>query len=1002
MLIKRHRYSTCIFKTNIYIRLGNRQPKQLKLPKAQGKDQQSFAEADQHLGRKCRHLKLLILRYEDAAAKPEEDTQRTNESTVAETPLNLDSQRTNESTVTETPLISSESRAGSSEGSTDTPSSAALFRNLDSSMAAESTTTTETMEISENEFIKEIHAVSTDIIAGGALETVKIFGGEGDAEILQVDAKLIPTFERFKVPVAPCFIQGFAKDIIKVRSLFPERHDITKYQLYNHKKYYFFSLPLSKSKESFRKVSGPTIRALPRNLVDDAEYNNRLNDVEKTNAIKEKEAEITKWLIQILAETEEGREAVEEIARTDLGMAKATIMPYTKVAALYNIGNVLPTSWRRMKSAIELHFGRRMFASEKKAKSLMRDAVLPVVGQWNRDGKKKIDYWYKPLEAVLLQAVKDQLISKSLHYLRRNLKHIHLVFAGDSGKGSTRAAVKLLVKDGEAEDSKCFATATVNVAHIDDGKDDYETLKATIVPKFDKMMADLQAHGVAVCLPCEEGEDPYMKGTSDDNHGLRNQNDIEVKVKCYVASDYKFCSDVLGKKNRSGQWCMYCKLAKSAWKASSNNNGEKWTQADIRALLAQRISEKNYKMNLGVVDHPLITCIEPECFMFAVLHQLLGTGNDLKNAILKMIDDEFESYPEEMEDNWNAYDEARRLLDEESRRHDRRVEETHILMSEKNLHATRLKELRSSRLRRINELGLPFQQGDFVQMQQEIDRLVDEVTELEELLKEFERSLNVHKKSMTGAKVALNKKLDGRKIEDRTLKLKLHAILNKYKITPQQYHGGDLIGNHIKKFMEHAEMICADVYDFLQEIPVNSRRNYISDEDLKSRMDKFQDLLILADCMYSFCRKECGTMTHADLVLAGDIITKFSSLWRSSGMSVTPKAHTIEKHLLPFLRRFRGLGNHDEKFIERAHQAGIANEKRAANTKEFDKKAMYFALWDRLGENPIVQKEVEWWEDNRRKRKQGDRRNVASAANQHAKRQVKEEGRSAAAARHSL
>ena len=35
-----------IFSKNIYIRLGNRQPKQLKLPKAQGKDQQSFAEAD--------------------------------------------------------------------------------------------------------------------------------------------------------------------------------------------------------------------------------------------------------------------------------------------------------------------------------------------------------------------------------------------------------------------------------------------------------------------------------------------------------------------------------------------------------------------------------------------------------------------------------------------------------------------------------------------------------------------------------------------------------------------------------------------------------------------------------------------------------------------------------------------------------------------------------------------------------------------------------------------
>jgi len=59
-------------------------------------------------------------------------------------------------------------------------------------------------------------------------------------------------------------------------------------------------------------------------------------------------------------------------------------------------------------------------------------------------------------------------------------------------------------------------------------------------------------------------------------------------------------------------------------------------------------------------------------------------------------------------------------------------------------------------------------------------------------------------------------------------------------------------------------------------------------------------------------------------------------------MLVTPKAHTIEKHLLimAFRRRFRGLGNHDEEFIERAHQEGFANERRAANINEFEKKAM--------------------------------------------------------------
>ena len=105
---------------------------------------------------------------------------------------------------------------------------------------------------------------------------------------------------------------------------------------------------------------------------------------------------------------------------------------------------------------------------------------------------------------------------------------------------------------------------------------------------------------------------------------------------------------------------------------------------------------------------------------------------------------------------------------------------------------------------------------------------------------------------------------------------------------------------------------------------------------------------------------------------------------------------------MSFLRRFRGLGNHDEEFIERAHQDGIANEKRAANTKEFDKKAMYFALWDRLGENPIVQKEVQWWEDNRRKRKHGDTRDAAAMANKSAKMQVKEERRAATVEKYSM
>ena len=58
-----------IFSKNIYICLGHIKPKEVKLPKAQGGGQHNFVEAGQQLGRKCRHLKLLISRYKDAAAK---------------------------------------------------------------------------------------------------------------------------------------------------------------------------------------------------------------------------------------------------------------------------------------------------------------------------------------------------------------------------------------------------------------------------------------------------------------------------------------------------------------------------------------------------------------------------------------------------------------------------------------------------------------------------------------------------------------------------------------------------------------------------------------------------------------------------------------------------------------------------------------------------------------------------------------------------------------------
>ena len=89
-----------------------------------------------------------------------------------------------------------------------------------------------------------------------------------------------------------------------------------------------------------------------------------------------------------------------------------------------------------------------------------------------------------------------------------------------------------------------------------------------------------------------------------------------------------------------------------------------------------------------------------------------------------------------------------------------------------------------------------------------------------------------------------------KKHSDETLKLGIYAIFKKYGITPEQYHGGDIVGNHCRKLMQNSDKICAEISDLLKEVPVQSRRKIqsrndtvMADEDIMSSFNKFRDIL---------------------------------------------------------------------------------------------------------------------------------------------------------------
>ena len=69
-------------------------------------------------------------------------------------------------------------------------------------------------------------------------------------------------------------------------------------------------------------------------------------------------------------------------------------------------------------------------------------------------------------------------------------------------------------------------------------------------------------------------------------------------------------------------------------------------------------------------------------------------------------------------------------------------------------------------------------------------------------------------------------------------------------------------------------------------------------------------------------------------------------------VSVIRKAHNMEKHFMYFLRRFRGLREYEESYMERDHQQGVQFERSSSNYKSYEDKADLHSCWERLRTNP--------------------------------------------------
>jgi hypothetical protein len=117
-----------------------------------------------------------------------------------------------------------------------------------------------------------------------------------------------------------------------------------------------------------------------------------------------------------------------------------------------------------------------------------------------------------------------------------------------------------------------------------------------------------------------------------------DKNALCFTTRIFVSGDLAFLSTMLGKENRSGYWCIWCKLFPSEWSVAGHAKGELWTLEAIKSIQHQVDTDvlSNIPQNIkGCTELPLLDSVPVSDYIVSVLHILIGMGNILVEVLLE-------------------------------------------------------------------------------------------------------------------------------------------------------------------------------------------------------------------------------------------------------------------------------------------------------------------------------------------------------------------------------
>jgi outer membrane murein-binding lipoprotein Lpp len=210
----------------------------------------------------------------------------------------------------------------------------------------------------------------------------------------------------------------------------------------------------------------------------------------------------------------------------------------------------------------------------------------------------------------------------------------------------------------------------------------------------------------------------------------------------------------------SGSWCMWCMAHPNDWKLHPLPDTEHWTMQKIKERKEQLDAGllKEPSSIRGVVNYPIWDFIEPSHMVFPQLHVEIGLVNNVLDSFYLFIDDQVEAPTEEEKYSRNTYIIADVAL----------VKAVEQLDEWKNLEGHNLQGYRdqAAELRRslkrpgaMNQIEIDAARTELEELDQEIQRLVQERKAMESDIKTRRAALQEAKKKLQSVR-AKKKKID--------------------------------------------------------------------------------------------------------------------------------------------------------------------------------------------------------------------------------------------------